>query len=279
VVDPLFFPGGDIGRLAVNGTVNDLAVGGATPLYLSAGFVLEEGFPLEDLQRIVHSMAQAARSADIWVVTGDTKVVNRGGVDKVFINTSGIGIVPEGVELGPHRIRPGDRILLSGDLGDHGMAVLAQREGLAFDTPVESDTAPLHGLVQAMLAATRRIHCMRDPTRGGLATALNEIARQAGVGVVLEEDRLPVKDAVRGLCEILGLDPLYLANEGRLLAFVPAEAAETVLAAMQAHPLGQGAAMVGEAVAQHPGQVVLRTCVGGNRIVEMLSGDPLPRIC
>lgn len=279
VVKPLFFPGGDIGSLAVYGTVNDLAVGGATPLYLSAAFILEEGFPMESLERIVASVREAAARAGVEVVTGDTKVVEQGSGDGVFINTTGIGLVPDGVNLSAEQARPGDAILLSGSIGEHGIAILAQREGLQFETTIESDSAPLDTLVAAMLEASHGIRCMRDPTRGGLSSALNEIAARAGVGMTVEEKAILVHEEVRGACELLGLDPLYVANEGKLVAIVEASDAERVLAAMRAHPLGREARLIGRVTDAHAGMVVLRTLLGTTRIVDMLAGDQLPRIC
>jgi hydrogenase expression/formation protein HypE len=280
VVSPLFFPGGDIGSLAVHGTVNDLAMCGAQPLALTAGFVLEEGLPMDDLWRIVRSMAQAARDAGVSIVTGDTKVVDRGKGDGVFINTTGIGLVPAGVDISPARARPGDRLLLSGRIADHGIAILSVREGLSFETTIESDSAALNGLVGALLGALgEHVHVLRDPTRGGVASAANEIAESARVGLRLEERAIPVAEQVRGACEILGLDPLYVANEGKCLAVVAPEAAEQALALLRAHPLGREAAIVGEVVADHPGRVMMRSRVGGMRIVDMLSGEQLPRIC
>jgi hydrogenase expression/formation protein HypE len=279
VVRPLFFPGGDIGRLAVHGTVNDLAVGGARPLFLSAAFILEEGLPLTDLQRIVASMRAACREAGVALVTGDTKVVDRGKGDGVFITTSGLGLVPEARSLSIHGARPGDRILLSGAVGDHGIAIMSVREGLEFETVLESDTAPLHGLTEAILEACPRTRCMRDPTRGGLSSALNELAAASQVGVALDEAAIPVRPEVKGACEMLGLDPLYVANEGKLIAVVPAEDAGRVLEAMRAHPLGKDAALIGEVVADHAGLVILRSRVGGERVVTLLAGEQLPRIC
>jgi hydrogenase expression/formation protein HypE len=280
VVSPLFFPGGDIGSLAVHGTVNDLAMCGAQPLALTAGFVLEEGLPMDDLWRIVRSMAQAARDAGVSIVTGDTKVVDRGKGDGVFINTTGIGLVPEGVDIAPARARPGDRLLLSGRIADHGIAILSVREGLSFETTIESDSAALNGLVGALLGALgERVHVLRDPTRGGVASATNEIAASAQVGLRLEERAIPLAEQVRGACEILGLDPLYVANEGKCLALVAPEVAEQALALMRAHPLGREAAIIGEVVADHPGRVMMSSRVGGLRIVDMLSGEQLPRIC
>ena len=279
VVKPLFFPGGDIGELAVNGTVNDLAMAGARPLYLSASFVLEEGLPIAELQKIVDSMAIAVRSAGVEIVTGDTKVVERGHGDGVYINTSGVGIIEHNRYLSSDQARPGDKIILSGPLGDHGMAVMAQREGLGFESAIKSDTAALHGLVQTMLDIASELRCLRDPTRGGLATSLNELAASSSVGMELEETSIPVRDAVSGLCELLGLDPLYVACEGRLVAIVAASEADALVTAMRAHPLGSEATVIGSVVAEHPNTVVMRTCVGGTRIVDVLTGEQLPRIC
>jgi hydrogenase expression/formation protein HypE len=278
VVTPLFFPGGDIGTLAVNGTVNDLAMSGARPLYLSVGFILEEGLRLEDLRRVVLSMRTAARAAGVLVVTGDTKVVGKGSGDQVFINTSGIGAVPPGVTLSADRVRPGDAVLLSGTVGDHGMAIMAQRASLGLEATIASDTAALHDLVAAMLDA-RPVHALRDPTRGGVAATLHEIAGRAGVGIELVEGAVPVREDVKGACEILGFDPLYVANEGKLVAFVPEASAEAVLAAMRAHPLGREAVRIGTATAEHPGTVVVRTSIGGSRVLERPYGELLPRIC
>ena len=280
VVSPLFFPGGNIGSLAVHGTVNDLAMGGAKPLYLSASFILEEGFPLADLARIAESMGAAAREAGVKIVTGDTKVVERGKADGVFISTAGIGLVPEGLSLSGDRARPGDAILVSGTMGDHGVAIMSSRENLQFDTAIVSDSAALHGLVADMVAACGpQLRLMRDPTRGGLAATLNEIAHQSGVGVRIEEDALPVKPQVAAACELLGLDPLFVANEGKLVAFVAPEAAEKLLAAMRAHPLGRDAAIIGHAVEDAHHFVQMTTSFGGGRIVDWLSGEQLPRIC
>ena len=279
VVRPLFFPGGDIGKLAVHGTVNDLAVGGARPLFLSAAFILEEGLPLGDLERIVASMRAACAEAGVALVTGDTKVVDRGKGDGVFITTSGIGLVPEGRALSIHAARPGDRILVSGTLGDHGIAIMSVREGLEFETVLESDTAPLNGLAEAILAACPATRCMRDPTRGGLSGTLNELASASRVGVDLDEAAVPLRAEVRGACELLGLDPLYVANEGKLVAVVPPDDAGHALEAMRAHPLGKDAAIVGTVVADHPGMVILRSRVGGRRVVTLLTGEQLPRIC
>jgi len=280
VVAPLFFPGGDIGCLSVHGTINDVAVMGATPLWLAASFILEEGFPLADLARIVESMAHAAKVAGVPVVTGDTKVVEQGKADGVFITTTGVGVVPAGVApLSGERARPGDAILLSGTIGDHGMAIMAQRESLGFSSPIVSDTAALHGLIAAMLATGADIRVLRDPTRGGLATTLNEIARQSGAGMMLEEPHIPVNPAVAAACEFLGLDPLYVANEGKLVAIVAAADAERVLAAMRAHPLGLRAARIGTVLEDPHHFVQMTTGFGGRRIVDWLTGEQLPRIC
>jgi hydrogenase expression/formation protein HypE len=279
VVRPLFFPGGDIGRLAVHGTVNDLAVGGARPLFLSAAFILEEGLPLDDLRRIVASMRQACDEAGVALVTGDTKVVDRGKGDQVFITTSGIGLVPEGRSLSIGSARPGDCIIVSGTIGDHGIAIMSVREGIAFETVLESDTAPLTDLVRVMLDACPAIRAMRDPTRGGVSSALNELADASHVGVRLDEAALPVRAEVRGACEMLGLDPLYVANEGKLIAVVPEQDAGRLVAVMQGHPLGRNAALIGRVVAEHPGMVTLRSLIGGERVVTLLSGEQLPRIC
>jgi hydrogenase expression/formation protein HypE len=279
VVKPMFFPGGSIGDLAVNGTVNDLAMSGATPLYLSAAFILQEGTALADLGRIAAAMGAAARAAGVRLITGDTKVVDSGSGDGVYVNTTGIGLVADGVEIGPRRAAVGDAVLISGAVGVHGVAVLSCREGLEFGTTVASDTAPLHGLVAAMLATGADVHTLRDPTRGGVAASLNEIARAAGVGVELIERDLPVPPEVRDACSLLGLDPMQVANEGKLLAFVPAAQAEQVLAAMRAHPYGAGAVRIGTCVAEHPGTVVARTALGGTRVVTLPIGEQLPRIC
>ncbi|MBK9712579.1 MAG: hydrogenase expression/formation protein HypE [Kouleothrix sp.] len=279
VVRPLFFPGGNIGELAVNGTVNDIAMSGAQPLFLSAGFILEEGMPLAQLGAIAESMGAAARRAGVALVTGDTKVVDRGHGDGVYINTSGFGVIPEGVRIGPDLARPGDAVIVSGEIGAHGIAILSVREGLEFGAPVESDTAALNGLVAAMLEETHDIHALRDPTRGGMASTLNEIARASRVGIAIEERTVPVPDAVRAACELLGLDPLYVANEGKLVAIAPAAVAERLLARMRAHQLGRRAAIVGRVTAEHPGVVVARTGIGGMRVVDMMVGEQLPRIC
>ena len=279
VVTPLFFRGGDIGSLAVHGTVNDLAMSGARPLFISAGFILEEGLPIEDLRRIVLSMRQAARAAGVTVVTGDTKVVGKGSADKVFINTSGLGVVPPGIVISAERARAGDAVLLSGTVGDHGMAIMSEREGLGLEGAIASDTAPLHELVARMLEACPDVHALRDPTRGGVAGVLCEIATRAGIGVEIDETAIPVREEVRGACEILGFDPLYVANEGKLVAFVPEPAADEVIAAMRRHPHGRGAVRIGRATAEHPGLVVMRTAIGGNRVLERPYGELLPRIC
>jgi len=279
VVNPLFFPGGDIGSLAVHGTVNDLAMGGAQPLFLSAAFIIEEGFPVADLQRIVDSLRHAAEQAGVQVVTGDTKVVEKGKGDGLFINTTGIGVVPEGLQLSADRARPGDKVLLSGSIGEHGIAILAQRAGLEFETTIQSDSAPLHTLVAEMLRVTREIRCMRDPTRGGVSSTLNEIAAQSRVGIELDDRTIPIREEVRGACELLGLDPLYVANEGKLIAMVAPECADALLQAMRCHPLGKDAQLVGSVKLENSGLVTLRTALGTTRIVDMLAADQLPRIC
>jgi len=279
VVDPIFFPGGSIGKLAVNGTVNDLAMCGATPLYLSAGLIIEEGFSLTDLGKILQDMALAAEKANVKVVTGDTKVVPKGAVDKIFVNTSGIGLIPRQVDISSHRARPGDKVILSGSIADHGMTVLTQREGMIFDSPVISDTAPLNHMVTKMLAAHKDIHVLRDPTRGGVGTALNEIAGKSGVGIKIYEEKVPLKKEIAGICELLGFDPFYVANEGKLIAFVAPDYAEKVLAAIRADEFGQDACIIGEAIADNPGKVIMQTSIGGSRIVDMLTGEQLPRIC
>jgi hydrogenase expression/formation protein HypE len=279
VVTPIFFPGGDIGDLAVNGTVNDLAMSGARPLYLSAAFILEEGLATEDLRRVVSSMRDAARAADVQLVTGDTKVVNRGKGDKVFITTTGIGVVEKSVSISADRARPGDKIILSGYIGDHGMAILSQRENLEFEGLIESDTAPLNGLVAAMLDAGDNVHCLRDATRGGVATVLNEIASRSGMGMLLDETAIPVRNTVQGACEILGLDPLFVANEGKLVAVVESSQAEGVLAAMRGHRYGLDARIIGEVMAEHPRMVLMKTEIGGTRVLDTLFGEQLPRIC
>ena len=279
VVSPLFFPGGDIGCLSVHGTINDVAMAGAHPLYLSASFILEEGFPLGDLQRIVESMGRASREAGVPVVTGDTKVVERGKGDGVFIITTGIGFVPEGIEVAGDGARPGDAIMISGSIGDHGVAIMSLRENLSFTTSISSDTAALHGLVAAILKAVPGVHCLRDPTRGGVASTLNEIAGQSGVGMMLYEEAIPVRSEVAAACELLGLDPLYVANEGKLVCICPSEDASAVLEAMHAHPLGREAAIIGEVVEDAHCFVQMETGFGGRRVVDWLSGEQLPRIC
>jgi len=279
VVTPIFFPGGDIGQLAVHGTVNDLAMSGAHPLYLSAAFILEEGLPLADLARIVASMREACTTAGVVLVTGDTKVVNRGSGDKIFINTSGVGRIEHGRVIAADQVRAGDLVILSGTIADHGMAVMSKREGLEFETEIRSDTAPLNSLVQTLLAGNPEIHCLRDPTRGGVATSLHEIARRAQVGIVLDERAIPVREEVKGACEILGIDPLYVANEGKLLAVVDRKDAAGVLERMRGHRYGQEAQMIGEVVGDHPGLVIMRTGIGGTRIVDVMLQEQLPRIC
>jgi hydrogenase expression/formation protein HypE len=279
VVRPLFFPGGDIGKLAVHGTVNDLAVGGALPRFLSAAFILEEGLAIEDLKRIVTSMRAACDEAGVALVTGDTKVVDRGKGDQVFITTTGIGVIPDGRNLSIHNARPGDRVLVSGTIGDHGIAIMSVRDGIEFETVLESDTAPLAGLTEVMLHACPLIRCMRDPTRGGLSSVLNELAAASNIGVRLMESAIPIRPEVHAACELLGLDPLYVANEGKLIAVVPAAEAERVLEVMRSHPLGRNAAIIGEVVAEHAGLVLLRSVVGGERVVTLLAGEQLPRIC
>ena len=281
VVSPVFFPGGNIGDLAVNGTVNDLAVGGATPLYLSAGFVLEEGFPLTDLERIVKSLADAACTAGVQIVTGDTKVVQKGQCDGIFINTSGIGLVRKGIDVSCSRLKPGDSVIVSGTLGDHGMAVMTSRESLSFQSAILSDTMPLNGMIAAILDEVPEVHAMRDPTRGGVAATLNEFADASRTGIVLYEEALPLRPAVLGACELLGIDPLNVANEGKVVVVVPAESAQTVLRIIRenAGVSGKEAAIIGEVVDDHPGMVVIRTMLGSRRILEMPLGEQLPRIC
>jgi hydrogenase expression/formation protein HypE len=283
VVTPIFFPGGDIGRLAIHGTVNDLAMSGARPLYLSAAFILEEGLAVDDLRRVVESMRAAAAEAGVQLVTGDTKVVNRGKGDQIFITTTGIGVIEHDVSISADRARPGDKIILSGYIGDHGMTIMSQREGLEFESAIESDCAPLNGLVTAMLAtaspANDFIHTLRDPTRGGIATTLNEIAKRANVGMVLDERTIPVRESVKGACEVLGLDPLYVANEGKLLALVAPEMADAVLEQMRQNRLGQDAAIIGEVVEAHSGMVLMKTEIGGTRVLDVMFGEQLPRIC
>lgn len=279
VVSPIFFPGGNIGELAINGTINDICMNGAVPKYLSCGFILEEGLLIEDLHKIAVSMKQAADRAGVQIVTGDTKVVDHGSCDKLFINTSGIGIIPNGVDLGIHKIEMGDKIILSGTIADHGMAVMTTREGLSFRTQITSDTAALNGLVQDMLNISTDVHTMRDPTRGGVATTLNEMAKSANKGIQIYENKIPVRDDVRGACEILGIDPLYVANEGKLIAFVKADDVDAVLAAMHKHEFGKYASIIGEVVKEHIGKVAMKTPLGINKIVDMPIGEQLPRIC
>ncbi len=279
VVSPLIFPGGDIGELAVNGTVNDLAMSGARPLFLSAGFILEEGLPMQTLGQIATSMAKACRTAKVQLVTGDTKVVNKGHGDGLYINTSGIGVIPAGVHIRPNHARSGDAVIVSGTLGDHGVAIMSVREGLAFETQIESDTAPLNGLVQAILAVTNDLHCLRDATRGGLAAVLNELASASKVGIEFDERKVPVRVEVQAACEMLGLDPYYIANEGKLIACVPEAHAEAVLAAMHAHPFGKQAVQIGRVVDDHPGLVIARTRIGGSQVIDLPAGELLPRIC
>jgi len=279
VVSPIFFPGGDIGKLAVCGTVNDLAMSGAKPLYLSLAFIIEEGLSQTELSKIVDSVQKAAQEAGVEIVTGDTKVVHRGSADKLFINTAGVGMIPQGIDISGSNARPGDQVILSGPIGDHGIAVLSQREGLSFSTQLESDCAPLGSLVAEMLKVSPNIHCLRDPTRGGLATTLNELAEQSKVGIRIEEEKVLVREEVLAACEMLGFDPLYIANEGKLVAIVPPEDADKVLQAMRGNHCAREAAIIGEVKAENPGRVVMKTCLGASRIVDMLVGDPLPRIC
>jgi hydrogenase expression/formation protein HypE len=279
VVTPLFFPGGDIGRLAVNGTVNDLAMSGARPLYLAAAFILEEGLSTEELRRVVRSMSEAAKAAGVQLVAGDSKVVNRGKGDKLFISTTGIGVIERPANISADRAGAGDKIILSGYIGDHGMAILSQREHLEFEGVIESDCAALDALVADMLEVSPHIHCLRDPTRGGVATVLNEIAQRSRVGMLVRETQIPVRDTVRGACEILGLDPLYVANEGKLIAIVPAEDAHAIVDRMRRNPLGREARIIGEVCAEHPGMVLIETEIGGTRVLDTLFGEQLPRIC
>ncbi len=279
VVQPMFFPGGDIGRLSVCGTVNDLSVMGATPLYLSLALIIEEGLPSKDLNNVVNSIKEAADEAGVKIVTGDTKVVNRGNADKLFINTAGIGIIPEGINISGHNARPGNKVILSGTIGDHGIAVLSKREGIGFETDLESDSAPLNKMIAEMMQVSDKINCMRDPTRGGLSSTLNEIAEQSGVSIRIDEEKIPVRREVAAACEMLGLDPLYIANEGKVVAIVEAEDAEKILAQMQKNKYGQNAAIIGEVTEKHTAKVTLKTALGTSRIVDMLVGEPLPRIC
>ncbi|MDH4128808.1 MAG: hydrogenase expression/formation protein HypE [Spirochaetota bacterium] len=279
VVDPIFFPGGNIGELAIYGTVNDLSMSGAKPLYLSASFIIEEGFPMEDLHNIVLSMESAAKRANVKIITGDTKVVNKGSCDKIFINTSGIGITPSGLDISGNHLRIGDKIILSGTIADHGMAVMTSRNGLSFQSKIKSDTAPLNDLVETILKITSNIHAFRDPTRGGVATTLNEWAKQSKVGIQIYYNTIPVRPDVQGACEILGIDPLYVANEGKLLAAVPENDAQKVLSAMRKHELGLESVIIGEVVSAHPNLVAMKTALGVNRIIDMPVGEQLPRIC
>jgi hydrogenase expression/formation protein HypE len=279
VVDPIFFPGGNIGDLAVNGTVNDLAMCGARPLYLSVGLIIEEGFSMVDLNRILKAMREAATKADVLIVTGDTKVVPNGAADKIFINTSGVGFIPHEVNISGHNARPGDQVILSGTIADHGIAVLTQREGMAFESPIQSDTAPLNHMVREMMAASDQIHALRDPTRGGVGTSLNEIAAQSNVGIKIYEQSLLIRKEVAGICELLGFDPLYVANEGKLVAFVGPDHAQRILEVIKANEYGKDACMIGEVVADFPAKVFMQTRIGGTRIVDMLTGDQIPRIC
>jgi len=279
VVSPLFFPGGDIGKLAICGTINDLSMSGAKPLYMSASFIIEEGFPVADLERIVLSMHKVAEECGVKIVAGDTKVVGEGAADGIFVNTTGMGLIPEGVYISGANAQPGDMIMVSGTLGDHGIAIMSQREGLEFASSLESDCAPLHELAAWMVEASPEIHCLRDPTRGGLATTLNELALQSQAGFLIEEEKIPVRDEVRGVCELLGLDPLYLANEGKLVAVVPPHVAGKVLQAMRGHPYGKASLVIGQVLADHPGRVIMKTRLGAHRLVEMAVGELLPRIC
>jgi len=279
VVDPIFFPGGNIGDLAVNGTVNDLAMCGATPLYLSVGLIIEEGFSTADLKKMLQGMKEAAKKADVLIVTGDTKVVPSGAADKIFVNTSGVGLIPEGTNISGHNARPGDKVIISGTIADHGITVLIQREGMAFESPIQSDTAPLNHLVREMIAASSQIHALRDPTRGGVGSSLNEIAVQSKVGIKIYEEAVPIREEVSGICELLGFDPLYIANEGKLLAFVAPDHAEKVLATIKANEYGKDASIIGEVVADSPAKVFMKTPIGGTRIVDMLTGEQFPRIC
>jgi len=279
VVSPIFFPGGNIGELAVYGTVNDLSMVGAKPLYITVGFILEEGFPLDDLKKVLSSMADAAEKADVKIVAGDTKVVNKGKGDGIFINTSGIGIIKDRIDISPSRVKIGDKVILSGPIGNHGISIMGERNGLTFEPPVLSDTAPLNSLVRDMLKITKKVHAMRDPTRGGLATTLKEFATDSGYCIVIEEKLIPVPSGVKGACELLGLDPLYVANEGILVAIVSPDVTEKLVKAMRKHSLGKDTRVIGEVRKAPEGMVLLKTSIGGTRIVEMLSGDQLPRIC
>ena len=279
VVSPIIFPGGDIGDLAINGTVNDIAMSGAKPLYLSAGFILEEGLAMDTLGQIATSMATAARLAEVQIVTGDTKVVNKGHGDEIFINTSGFGIIPHGIDIAAKNARPGDMIIVSGTMGDHGMAIMSKREGLEFESQIVSDTAPLHGMIAEMLEVTKEIHCLRDATRGGLSAVLNELAGVSKVGIEFEETKVPVNPAVNAACEMLGLDPFYIANEGKLVAIVAPGVADAVLDVMRNHQYGKDAAIIGTVTQAHPKRVVAKTAIGGSRVVDLPAGELLPRIC
>ncbi len=279
VVQPIFFPGGNIGDLAINGTVNDLSVSGAKPLYISVGFIIEEGFEIEELWKIVLSMKQAANLAGVKIVTGDTKVVDHGKGDKIFINTSGIGLIEPGINISPKNCREGDAVILNGRIAEHGITIMSAREGLEFETTVESDSAPLNNLISDVLNKTKNVHVMRDPTRGGIASALNEIAESSGMGIHIYEDKIPITEEVKGACEILGLDPLYIANEGKVLIFVPGSEAEEVLNVMRKHPLGKESSIIGTVTKNDPGLVIMKTLIGSSRIVDMISGEQLPRIC
>ncbi len=279
MVTPLFFPGGNIGDLAVCGTVNDLAVAGAEPLFLTAGFIIEEGFPLADLKKIVASMAAAAKQAQVRIVAGDTKVVNKGKADGIFINTSGLGVLHEGTDIAASRIKAGDKVIISGEIGNHGVAIIAERNGLTFDPPVQTDSRPLNDLVRKMLASAKDIHFMRDPTRGGLATTLKEAALESSLCIKIREDALPIPPQVKGACGLLGLDPLYVANEGILIAILDSLNADALVAAMKKHPFGRRAAIIGDVIEAPSGMVLLETSIGGSRIIDMLPGELLPRIC
>ena len=279
VVNPIFFPGGDIGKLAVCGTVNDLSMSGSKPAYLSLSLIIEEGFSLGELDLILQSVKASAEEAEVIIITGDTKVVNRGQADKLFINTSGIGIIPDGVDISGANARAGDKVILSGTVGDHGIAVMSQREGLKFSVPVESDCTPLNKLVAQMLQVSTKIHCLRDPTRGGLATTLNEFAQQSNVGIIVEEDRIPIAEGVRAACELLGFDPVYVANEGKLVAIVEPDDADRILATMKENPYGRNAAIIGRITNDYAGKLIMKTKLGSSRIVDMLTGELLPRIC
>jgi len=279
VVNPIFFPGGDIGKLAVNGTVNDLAMMGAEPLYISLGVIIEEGLSLEDLERIVISVKEAVEEAGVKIITGDTKVVEKGKADKIFINTSGLGIIPRGIEIRGDNAKPGELVIVNGTIGDHGIAILSARNQLSFSADVKSDTAPLNKLVKIMVDSVPEVSVLRDPTRGGLATTLNEIAQASSVGIEIYESEIPIRDSVKSTCELLGLDPLYMANEGKLVAIVPEDKAESLLYVMRSSPYGKDARIIGKVTREHPGKVILITKLGSKRILDMLSGDPLPRIC